>query len=81
MKIDGLYIGTKDSNGKMVIVDELINNTYLDIHQDSYGLYIPWYDIVNRNKFQWFARLNEKQVIESETNIGKYILLSGHGYI
>jgi hypothetical protein len=46
MKIDGLYIGTKDANGKMVIVDELINNTYLDIHQDSYGLYIPWYDIV-----------------------------------
>jgi len=81
MKIDGLYIGTKDSNGKMVIVDELINNTYLDIHQDSYGLYIPWYDIVNRNKFQWFARLNEKQVIESETNIGKYILLSSHSYI
>ena len=81
MKIDGLYIGTKDANGKMVIVDELINNTYLDIHQESYGLYIPWYDIVNRINFQWFARLNEKQVLESETNIGKYILLSGHGYI
>lgn len=81
MKIDGLYIGTKDANGKMVIVDELINNTYLDIHQDSYGLYIPWYDIVNRINFQWFTRLNEKQVLESETNIGKYILLSGHGYI
>ena len=78
MKIDGLYIGTKDTNGKMVIVDELINNTYLDIHQDSYGLYIPWYDIVNRINFQWFARLNEKQVLESETNIGKYILLSSH---
>lgn len=81
MKIDGLYIGTKDANGKMVIVDELINNTYLDIHQDSYGLYIPWYDIVNRINFQWFSRLNEKQVLESETNIGKYILLSSHGYI
>lgn len=81
MKIDGLYIGTKDANGKMVIVDELINNTYLDIHQESYGLYIPWYDIVNRINFQWFSRLNEKQVLESETNIGKYILISSHGYI
>ena len=81
MKIDGKYIGTKDTDNKMVIIDKLISNTYLDIHEESYGLYIPWYDIINRNNFQWFAQLNEKDVLESETNIGKYILLSSYAYI
>lgn len=75
MKIDGLYIGTKDTNGKMIIIDELMSNTYLDIHSNSYGIYIPWYDIINRINFKWFTLLNEKQVLESDTNIGKYLLV------
>jgi hypothetical protein len=31
---------------------------------------------LNRRKFEWFARLSPKQVLESETIIGNYLLLS-----
>ena len=32
--------------------------------------------MLNRRKFEWFVRLSEKQVLESDTIIGNYLLLS-----
>ena len=55
-----------------------MKNEYIDIYEYSVGVYIPWYDIVNRIHYQWFAYLNEKEILNSDTNIGKYFLLTGH---
>jgi len=72
--IDGTEIGTKTTIGKQIVIDDLLSNHYLDVSPDIYGIYIPADEILKRNKFEWFARLSEKQVLQSDTIIGNYIL-------
>jgi len=74
--IEGVEIGTKTIDERQVVVDDLISNNYLDLYQGTYGVLIPADEILNRVKFEWFARLSPKQVLESDTIIGNYILLS-----
>jgi hypothetical protein len=74
--IDGVDIGTKTIDDKQIIVDDLLSNNYLQLYQGAYGILIPADEILNRVKFEWFARLSPKQVLESDTIIGNYILLS-----
>jgi len=74
--IDGTEIGTKTVDEKQVIVDDLMSNYYLNLYQGTYGVLIPADEILSRKKFEWFARLSPKQVLESDTIIGNYILLS-----
>ena len=74
--IEGVEIGTKTVDEKQIIVDDLMSNHYLDLYQGTYGILIPSEEILNRKKFEWFARLSPKQVMESDTIIGNYILLS-----
>ena len=59
-----------------ILVDNLLSNNYLDLYSGTYGIYIPANEILNRLYYQWFARLSTKQVVESDTIIGNYILLS-----
>jgi hypothetical protein len=74
--IDGVEIGTKTIDEKQIIIDDLMSNHYLDLYQGTYGILIPSEEILNRRKFEWFARMSPKQVMESDTIIGNYILLS-----
>jgi len=74
--IEGVEIGTKTVAEKQIILDDLMSNNYLDLYQGTYGIYIPSEEILNRRKYEWFARLSEQQVLDSETIIGNYILLS-----
>lgn len=74
--IDGVDIGTKTIDDKQITVDDLLSNNYLHLYQGAYGILIPAYEILNRTKYEWFARLSPKQVLESDTIIGNYLLLS-----
>ena len=74
--IDGIEIGTKTIDEKQIIIDDLMSNNYLDLYQGTYGILIPADEILSRRKFEWFARLSPKQVMESDTIIGNYILLA-----
>lgn len=74
--INGQDIGTKTIDDKQIIVDDLISNNYLNLYQGAYGILISAEEILNRVKFEWFARMSPKQVLESDTIIGNYLLLS-----
>jgi hypothetical protein len=74
--IEGIEIGTKTIDEKQIIIDDLMSNYYLDLYQGTYGILIPAQEILNRKKFEWFARMSPKQVMESDTIIGNYLLLS-----
>jgi len=74
--IEGVEIGTKTVYERQIIVDDLMSNHYLDLYQGTYGILIPSEEILSRHKFEWFARMSPKQVMESDTIIGNYILLS-----
>jgi hypothetical protein len=74
--IDGIEIGTKTTIGKQIVIDDLLSNNYLDVCSETYGIYIPADEILKRHKFEWFARMSEKQVLQSDTIIGNYILVA-----
>ena len=74
--INGLDIGIKTIEEEPIKIEELMSQNYIKLYPSTYGIYIPASEILKRRKYEWFARLSEKQVLESETIIGKYLLLS-----
>jgi hypothetical protein len=74
--IDGVDIGTKTVEDKPILLDHLMSNYYLELYPGTYGILIPSNEILNRNKYEWFARLSAKQVLNSNTIIGNYLLLA-----
>lgn len=74
--IDGKFLGTRDSKNKNIDLASLIGSTYLDLDVNAYGLYIPHKDLLKRTSYNWFVYLNTKEVLESNTNVGKYLLIS-----
>jgi hypothetical protein len=76
----GSKIGIKMQNGKPLAIEDIMNDSYINMPNDMYGLYIPADKILKRSKYQWFARLSTAQALSSNTMIGKYLLIC-HGGI
>lgn len=74
--IEGIEIGTKTLDDKQIILDDLMSNHYLDLYKGTYGILIPSNELLNRLNYGWFVRMSPKQVLESNTIIGNYLLLS-----
>ena len=74
--IDGRYIGTKDTNNAMINLEELMGSTFIDLDSKAYGLYIPSVELLRRSKYNWFCKLNSKEVLQANTIISKYLLIS-----
>ena len=72
----GSLIGTKTTDAKPVLIEQLLGEEDVDFSEDAYGIYVPADQILNRLAFQWFARLSPRQVLTSNTVVGKYLLLS-----
>ena len=53
-----------------------MSNHYLDLYKGTYGILIPSNELLNRLNYGWFVRMSPKQVLESNTIIGNYLLLS-----
>lgn len=73
--IDGMQIGIKNIDDEPILVDDLMSNNYLNLYRELYGILIPADELVNRRKYEWFVRMSERQVLESNTIIGNYILV------
>jgi hypothetical protein len=74
--IEGQEIGTKTNDETQIILDDLMSNNYLKLYQGTYGILIPAEELLIRVKYGWFIRLSPKQVLNSDTIIGNYLLLS-----
>jgi len=74
--IEGIEIGTKTINEQQIILDDLMSNQYLDLYKGTYGILIPSNELINRLNFGWFVRMSPRQVLESDTIIGNYLLIS-----
>jgi len=74
--IEGVEIGTKTVSEEQIILDDLMSNNYLDLYKGTYGILIPSNELLNRLNYGWFVRMSQKQVLESDTIIGNYLLLS-----
>jgi len=77
--ICGKGLGTKNKNNEVVLIDNLLEESPLDLCMCSlYCIILPSEEILNRTKYQWFARLNHKQVMEANTQLSKFMIIS-HG--
>jgi len=74
--IDGIEIGTKTIDEKPVLLENLMSNYYINLYRNLYGILIPNEELISRRKYEWFTRLSEQQVLESNTIIGNYILVT-----
>ena len=76
--IPSQMIGASDIHGVPIIIDTLFSDSFLELYPETICLYIPADEILKRTSYQWFARLSTEQVLESQTAIGKYLLLSSN---
>jgi hypothetical protein len=74
--IDGRYVGIKDVNNKPVLIDDLLQSSYIDFDPNLQGILIPDKEILKRIKYEWFARMSPEQIYTSEIILAKYMLLS-----
>ena len=74
--VGGEYIGIKTKKRKQVLIEELLEDNYLDLDENIYGIYIPEDEILIRPKFSWFAVLTTEQLLETNTFITKHIKAS-----
>jgi len=74
--IEGVEIGTKTIDDKQIILDDLMSNNYLDLYKGTYGILIPSNELLSRLQYGWFVRSSPRQILESDTIIGSYLLLS-----
>lgn len=74
--ISGIEIGTKTTDETPIKLEDLMSNHYLNLYKGTYGIYIPANELLNRRYYEWFTRMSAKQVLESNTIIGNYLLLS-----
>lgn len=75
--VNGKYIGIKKISGEPVTIDELLGTTPIDYPSSSlYGIYIPQDEVLQRSKYNWFARMSTQQIIKSDLMISKYMLAS-----
>ena len=75
-KVSGEMIGTANKNGKPIILDELMSNHSLNLHDKCYGIYIPSKEILRRTKYEWFARMSFSQLLSCDVILCKHLLLS-----
>jgi len=74
--VDGAYIGVKTNDGKPVIIDQLMEEQYLDFNKNICGIYIPNEDILKRIKYQWFAVMSGEEILNKSMIISKYLAAS-----
>lgn len=75
-RIDGRYIGIKTTEGKPIFLENLMEEDYLAIDANAYGIYIPADEILKRTKYQWFAMVPSEEVFNTNAIIAKYLMSS-----
>lgn len=71
--VGGEFVGIKTQARKSILLEDLMEEQYLDLHHDVVGIYIPGEEILRRPKFQWFAVLPSHEILKSNMIISKYL--------
>ena len=75
--ICGKGLGTKNKKNEPILIDNWLEESSVDLCMCSlYCIILPDDEILNRTKYQWFARLSHLQVLEANTQASKYLIIS-----
>jgi hypothetical protein len=71
MLIGGEYVGVKTAKRRPILLDNLMEEEYLDLHSGCLGVYIPEAELLSRKKYQWFAVMPTDELMETNMAITK----------
>ena len=75
--ICGKALGTKNKKNNVLLIDNWLEESPVNLCMRSlHCIVLPDEEILNRKKYQWFARLNYVQVLDANTQISKYMIIS-----
>jgi len=72
----GQRIGVKTQGRKQILLENLIEEDYLDLSNDTVCICIPREEILNRPKYQWFAFMTGEEILKSNMIVSKYLQAS-----
>jgi hypothetical protein len=75
-RVDGRDVGIKTTEGKPILLENLMEEDYLALDTGTYGIYIPADEILKRTKYQWFAMVPSEEVFNTNAIIAKYLMSS-----
>ena len=70
--VSGRKIGTKLTNDKPLGLEELFAEDNENLPNSGYGILIPGDELLKRQNYQWFLRMSEKEILESDMVVSKY---------
>ena len=71
--VSGELVGIKTKNGKPILLENLMEENYLDLDTTAYGIYIPADELLRKTKYQWFAIVPSEEVFKVNAIIVKYL--------
>jgi hypothetical protein len=74
--IGGEKIGIKTNKGKPILLEDLCEEAYLDLHPHTIGLYIPANEVLKRTKYEWIAVMNVQELLNTNMIVSKYLKAS-----
>lgn len=75
-KITPDSLGGVDDSNKRITTEDLMANTFIKLPASCSLVYIPADELLKRTNWQWFPRLSTTQVLDSNTMIGKLLLVN-----
>lgn len=72
--LSGDMIGIMTKDKKAILLDNLMEENYLDLSNDALGIFIPADDILKRQKYQWFSVISSEEILNGSTILNKYFI-------
>lgn len=72
--VNSKLVGVADLEGKPVVLERLMGDTYIDFAPTALGVLLPGKKILERTSFQWFARQSVRQALACNNVAGKLLL-------
>ena len=71
--VGGELIGVKNQKRKPILLEDIMEEEYLELDPSCYGIYIPNEEILKRPKYEWFAVMESDQLLKTNLSIVKYM--------
>lgn len=72
----GSLIGTKTEDDKVITIDDILTTVHVNINKHIYCMILPEEQFQIRTKYKWIMNLNKDELLNSNTNLSKYITIS-----
>lgn len=74
--VTGDNIGIKTKTGKPILLEDIMEDKFLDLSPNCYGVYIPGDEVLKRTKYQWLATMSRQELLAANIAIVRYIKAS-----